>query len=542
LTIGLLETTTLASSVAAAYLISKRPRRGRERYLQGTKMQASPIPMEPSEDAPFLWGGRFLPFSLACKHFLTVGSTGSGKTILISLLMRSVLQRITNPDSADARALVYDAKTDVLSILRGMGLPDEQILVLNPFDSRVTAWHMAGDITNPFQADDVAAVFIPPSSNDANPYFDETARRFLTAIIEVFIERAGDQWTLRDLVLATSTSRRLKSIILSSPQTRDLREHFDPPKTFANVNASLNGHLRKFRSVAAIWHNAAERKFTIKDWLTSRQVLVLGNSPEAREPVQRLNSLLFTEITKALLSKSGRATSENWMFLDEFGDLGALNNLVELMKLGRSKGAAVVLGTQDIADIDDVYGKDRSRTILGNAQNLGFVHINSSQPETQRWASDVLGDLRFVRDEYAESHSRSYPAGSSSTRSVSHRHVSENLWLPSMFASRLPPTDDVHGLTGLFRVGSIFFEQHLPPNILFGDDGKWNRVPEPDPSFPHFVEHKSRQVFTLPDWDLSDCHRLGLMDVPGILDPDSPEDVGRPPGEDDDPFRSIRQP
>jgi len=525
LTIGTLEVTTLVACIAAAFIFSKRNRPVSKQHLRGTQMDLVQHPIEPTEGYPYLWGGRFISFSAACKHFLAVGSTGSGKTVLISLLMKEVMREIAERGNADARALVYDSKTDLLSMIRGMGVPEDRLLVLNPFDARVWAWHMAADIRDPMQADDVANVLIPSSKGDTNPYFPETARRFLAGIIEVFIESAGENWTLRDLILAVKTPERLKLILSSSSETEDLQQHFQPPQTFANVNATLSGHLRKYRSIAAVWHHAGKRRFTIRDWLKSQQVMVLGNNAKAKEPIQRLNCLIFSEVTKEILSQSGRAATENWLFLDEFGDLGELTNLVDLMKLGRSKGAAVVLGAQDVADIDSIYGKDRSRTILGNAQNLGIVHINSSQPDTQKWASEVVGDEHFIREERSESSSRSN-TGTTEGDSTNFRHVTEKHWLPSMFSSELPPTDSRYGLTGVFRIGSTFFSQNIPPDILFGERGKWNRMPSSDPAFPDLVPHRGNEVFKLGDWNEADCHRLGIPALVNCISETPDEDAG----------------
>lgn len=523
MTTGILEVTTLLACFVTAFIVSKRKRPGKKRHLHGTKMNSVTLPTEPTEGHPYLWGGRFISFSAACKHFLAVGSTGSGKTVLISLLMKEIMREIAERRIADARALVYDGKTDLLSMIRGMGIPEDRLLVLNPFDARVWAWHMAADIRDPMQADDVANVLIPSSKGDTNPYFPETARRFLAGIIEVFIETAGEKWTLRDLVLATKTPERIKLILSSSSETEDLQQHFQPPQTFANVNATLSGHLRKYRSIAAVWHHAGNRRFTIRDWLGSQQVMVLGNNAKAKEPIQRLNCLLFTEVAKEILSQSGRSDTENWLFLDEFGDLGELPNLVDLMKLGRSKGAAVVLGAQDVADIDSIYGKERSRTILGNAQNLGIVHINSSQPDTQKWASEVVGDEQFIREERSESHSKSN-TGTTDGHSTNFRHVTEKHWLPSMFSSELPPTDNRYGLTGVFRIGSTFFKQNIPPNILFGDRGKWNRMPTPDSSYRDLVPHSDNEVFKLGDWNTADCKRLGIPDLVKFISEEPDED------------------
>jgi len=511
--IGSLEIGVLICCVVVAIAFSKRRKAVRRTHLRGTEMNQTHLPTQPTEGFPYLWGGRFISFSAACKHFLAVGSTGSGKTVLVSLLMKEIMRRIAHEENSSVRALVYDSKTDLLPHLKAMGVPDDKLVILDPFDARVSAWDMAADITDPMQADDVASVLIPSAQSESNPYFSDTARRLLAGIIEVFIDSAPGKWTLRDLVLAVKTPERLKAILLSSEDTRDLEQHFDPPQTFANVNATLSGHLRRYRTIAAVWHGAGKRVFSIHNWMKSQQVVVLGNNAKAKAPVQRLNALLFTEIAKEILSTPGRSAAENWIFLDEFGDLGELETLVDLMKLGRSKGAAVVLGTQDIADIDSVYGKDRSRTILGNAQNIGIVHINSSQPETQRWASEVVGDHEYIREERSENRSTNEKGETTTGDATNFRHVTEKAWLPSMFSSSLIPTDKVVGLNGLFRIGSTFFQQHIPGDILFGDRGKWNRFPEPDKSCPVQIPHPDGSNFKLPDWDDSDIDRLGIDEL-----------------------------
>jgi len=72
-----------------------------------------------------------IPEASATKHFLFVGTTGSGKTLSLRMLMQSVLPTV---ESRDARALIYDSKQDMLSILEGTRL-GSKIYILNPFDS-----------------------------------------------------------------------------------------------------------------------------------------------------------------------------------------------------------------------------------------------------------------------------------------------------------------------------------------------------------------------------------------------------------------------
>ena len=91
------------------------------------------------------WGKIWIPMSDAMNHFLAVGTTGSGKTTILRLLMQSVLPKV---GTGDCRALVNDAKQDAMPLLAGMVDP-EKIVLLNPFDSRGVAWDIAKDLNEP---------------------------------------------------------------------------------------------------------------------------------------------------------------------------------------------------------------------------------------------------------------------------------------------------------------------------------------------------------------------------------------------------------
>ncbi len=91
------------------------------------------------------WLSIDVPPDKSVNHFLAVGTTGSGKTTILRLLMQGA---IPNVGSGDCRALVYDAKQDMVSILSGM-VPMDRIVIMNPFDSRCARWDMAVDLDEP---------------------------------------------------------------------------------------------------------------------------------------------------------------------------------------------------------------------------------------------------------------------------------------------------------------------------------------------------------------------------------------------------------
>jgi type IV secretory pathway TraG/TraD family ATPase VirD4 len=396
-----------------------------------------------------------------------------------------------------------------------MGVSPERIIILNPFDDRCSAWDLAKDVRTPPEADDLAGALIPKGPGDKDPYFIDTAQRFLAGIIEVFQETAADHWELRDLILASKNTARLRAILASSPNTSHLIEHLEPYSTYRSVKSTLDGHMRAYRSIAASWHGAKKRgrSFGIEKWLQTQSVLVLGNSPKAKLPISRVNQLLFTGISKAILNRPGRRSEETFIFLDEFRELGKLNNIADLMITGRSKGAAVVLGFQDVYGVDSVYGREQSREIIGCAQNLGILHLNSTQPDTQKWASEVLGDHEVKRIELGNSKTT---GGTRMTgqvsESFSYRHKTEKVWLPSQFATDLPPASRELGLTGLFRVENEFFTHHYPGENLFGDHKGVLKIPHSLKSFPDQVPVKRSQLL-LSDWNCEDLARLGILEI-----------------------------
>ncbi len=503
-------------TVVVAWLgVNGFPKRGR--HLRGSRIDRRVPRQRPGEGRPLVWGRSRLSPREARQHFLALGSTGSGKTLLLSLLMKSMAKRLVRPAS-DTRLLAYDGKTDLLPMLAGSlreageTQPETRMRILNPYDRRAFAWDMAADIRDPFHADDLAAFLIPKTDGEKNVYFVQTAQRLLGGIIEAFLHR-GVYWIFRDVLLASKTKERLQCLLGSCPETEDLLEHFHATETFHNVKSTLDSYLRGYRGIAAVWHRALleGRRFTIGDWLTSSQVLVLGNHPKAQKPIKRLNALLFSQIAKAILSEPARSTAEHGFVLDEFRELGRLDFMTELMTTGRSKGLSVALGFQDIAGLDAAYGRNTAREIIGCCQNLALLHLNASQPDTQLWASKVLGQEETERLHYGRSTSRNLNQGFSSSLSTSYRREVRKVWLPSQFATELPPASAANGLTSLVRSGNRFAKHHIPGPELFSCEATHPfAVPREDPAFPAIIDHPQTQRFTLGDWHADDLERLKL--------------------------------
>lgn len=395
-----------------------------------------------------LIGRTFLPANSAYSHVAVVGATGSGKTIIQRLLMQSTLPLIGR--GLGHRALVYDAKQDVLSVLSGMRLPCP-VHVLNPMDARSLAWDMAADITCPASALQAATALIPEAKNDSNPFFSAAARHLLYGAIVGSILTRDRDWNFSELLLTMRNPVRLRSLLESTTTTDFLTQYFEHPATFQNILSTVLTHLCPFEVIAAAWQKSTNR-ICLTNWIQNESVLVLGNDEANRTSIDAMNRLIFRRLSELILTQPELRSEESrrtWLFLDEVREAGRLEGLPRLLTKGRSKGAAVVLGFQDIAGLREVYGQNVADEIVGQCSTKVFLRLNS--PETAAWASRVIGSREVIEGNRGSSKDLRFSVSTlgRNSESVSHSVATRPLVLESEFFG-LPETNPKNGLTGFF--------------------------------------------------------------------------------------------
>lgn len=455
-------------------------------------------------DPGLQFGRQRIPSRLATGHFAIVGATGSGKTLFQRLLMQSVLPRIG--EGRGSRALVYDAKQDVLSLLAGMGLGCP-VVTFNPFDARSVAWDMARDITSPAAALQAATLLIPEAKNDSNPFFTNAARQLLHGVIQALVQAAPGAWTLRHVLLLVREQEQLQTLLGRFPQTQHLLQFFDHPATAANIVSTVLTYTAPYEIIAAAWDRATSA-LSLRQWLAGESVLVLGNDEANRAALDTINRLLFKRVVELVLAgpeATGEGSGRTWFFLDEVREAGRLAGLSSLMTKGRSKGACVVLGFQDINGLRDVYGRNVADELVGQASSKAILRLNT--PETAQWASGLFGSREVLEASRGQNRGRNFrdlglPTGSSAGESLSHAIAKRELVLDSEFLD-LPETTPQTGLTGFFLTPATGgFRDHLP--------GAWltRHLQPADDRVPNVVPRPESDQYLRP-WGADDARVLG---------------------------------
>lgn len=401
--------------------------RGTELLSYSTAQAKVSSQLGPGEET-LAWGGQRLPERASEGNFGIVGAPGSGKSVLLQHLMQSVLPSIgTRPDT---RAVIYDAKRDMLSLLSGMRLSCP-IIVLNPFDARSVAWAMARDLTDPAATREIAEILIPEKSNDQNPFYARAAQLVFAALLRAFILMSPGEWTLRDVLNVTASPKRLRRVLSATPETESVIEQvFEPADTLRNTLQTIAAATAVLEPVASLWHRST-RQFSLAEWVASGSILVLGTDWTYSKTLKAINRVLFYRLTQLVLNQTESRSRRTWFFIDELKEAGNLEGLPSLLSFGRSKGVRVAVAFQDIEGLrrSDVYGEKAANEMLGLLANKSILKLDSEV--TAGWASQVIGEEIGIE--------RTKTRGQGRTSESEHIYKREAILASELM--RLPPAD-----------------------------------------------------------------------------------------------------
>jgi len=289
----------------------KKSRRGRT-LLAFANAQHAANKTRDSADPGIFFGGLWLPSAAATSHWAVTGTTGSGKTLTHRLLEQVALPSIGA--GYDQRAIVYDGKQDGVSYLYGMDLGCP-VHIFSPLDVRCVAWDIGRDCDSPAVAMQIASNLIPEEEGP-NRFFSDAGRHELTGVVTSLAKTCPGDWDLRDLVLAMQDGDVIRQLVERIPETRHLLQYSSDPRTYANIISSLATKMSRFEPVAAAWSHAMV-KISLKDWIRSEFILVLGNDERIRFAMDAINRVIFRIASELILAQPESATRRNWVFLDE---------------------------------------------------------------------------------------------------------------------------------------------------------------------------------------------------------------------------------
>jgi len=373
-----------------------------ESFRQGS--QRSPCARYFNEELVF-WAMRNLPASEAVQHFLVCGSTGSGKTTAIQLFLQSIAPRFRGDRERPEQLIIFDAKSELVSLLAGLGFAPtaENVYLLNPDDERGVVWDIGEAVQTPALARHFATLLIPEEPQSNAPFFPNSARLLVYAVILALNTIAGTRWTFRDLLCALDSRRHIQAITNRHPPSARVVEPFlKDEKHFDAILSSVASKVGAFDQVAALWHSSRNRhRFSIPEFLARPGVLILSNDPVLKDSFWPVSAILLKALTHEILRGAEVREPRHWFVFDEFPAMRNVECIKDLLDRGRSKGVSVLLGTQGVEHLNEVYGRDGAEAILGQCAYKTFLRAGG--PATAEWTQRYFGTRRQMESQWSES-------------------------------------------------------------------------------------------------------------------------------------------
>lgn len=373
------------------YLVVKAVKRGKEikedKYIRGAKLvSAEKLKGEIVEKhgvSDLTLGDFPIPTGFSKKHTLISGTTGAGKSTALTHLLKAIRAR-------GDRAVVYDKKGEFVEMFYRDGVDH----ILNPADSRSHQWTPWEEMESPFDADWISETLLPSSNSNSGSekFFTSAARAVVSAALQnLYLD--GPK-SLLSLLRATAWNdlELLKELVAGTPAETYFNE--DNERTLESIRSTIVDGVRPLRLLK---EENKKGFFSIRDWIAE------GDEPNADDswlflPVREseieiqkpLISTWIQAAAKGLMASGVNNERTLWIVVDELPSLKKIPALSMLMAEGRGFGAAVVLGIQEINQLEEEFGKNTSKTILGLCSTQFHFRLNNA--DTAEWVSKVLGE------------------------------------------------------------------------------------------------------------------------------------------------------
>ena len=477
------------------------------------------------------WAGNHFPLIGFPEHALALGMTGSGKTNLLKMFLHSLLpvlqsderrvaERSDPPYPLRYRAILTDPKEELVPFFYRMGFTtDDYVVVTNPYDTRCSAWDVAGDLTTDTQVFSFANALCPlpdkrSYDKEDKVFWRQVAHVTIRNIIEAFNQEAPFNWSLWDLVNACTEKDHLEALLKLTPQGTDTYKAYytDDPKLRAHCWGSVFSEFIHLQVPSMFWRHA-KTTFSMRKWMELGSLLLLGCPLGSPELVQPLNRLIARYAFQNCLNRHRPeevATADmSWFVLDELSTVGDFPKLREGLKTGRSKGVRILLADQDKASMRRVFGPEDTTALYAQCRSKIFLATESAE-EAEEAAKE------FGQSEQ-DTTSTTYQSGGGYSRSVSkqRKHVID----PRRFMTLKRAVDmDEDGNEGGFECFLTYNGTAVTSPIQTGAAAVTAAMPHRSSHFEKLPEGLEQlpenQHPRYEKWDSEDLIRLGLKAKP----------------------------
>ena len=391
--------------------------------LYGSLAKTNPLVIDAKDDFFFSNEDDTQCFSMnektLSKGLICIGGTGSGKTNTINHLVKQIKKRMTTKDVM----IVFDTKGDFYRNFYETG--DALLANSSQFRNISKRWNAFSEIIIDGEDDkntimninDLCRCLFKKYESASQPFFPNAARGLVAAVM-LYIIRYAVKWGLEQELL----NNEVLVGWFEKAQIENFKKIYETYSDLSNVGMYLgsgdNNQALGVLSEAIVMIKdtfigtfGENGDFSIRDFVRTRdgKTLFIEYDLAIGEALSPIYSLLMDLAIKEALGRNGTDSEKNerelgsvYIVIDEFKLLPYLTHIDDAVNFGRSMGLKVIVGLQSMAQLYDVYGRDKALSIAA-----GFSSIMGFRPNdwlTEEYLSDAFGINYLSETTLAGSH------------------------------------------------------------------------------------------------------------------------------------------
>jgi type IV secretory pathway TraG/TraD family ATPase VirD4 len=330
-----------------------------------------------------------LPYFEENRSILLIGKAGAGKTQAFFNLLLQIFK-------FNETMIIYDRKPDFWNRF----YDESKDLLFYPKDERTLCWNIFDDIKDEDDIDFAVKSIIPVNLEVKDPFWDTASRDILKAVfLKILTFEKPSNKKLIDFLRINSTADELFEELneIAVNNGVNLEYYLKSKNTTASIMSTFSAHTNKLLRKEFYYEQGT---FNVVDFISNIDTANKGkklflvqtaNESGVYEVYFRLMIDLLIKEIKGLLNNSERRI---WIGLDEFQSLGKLKEIEEGLAEGRSKGLAILLGTQSLAKVEEIYGKLLMRSLFQLLSTK--IVLQYDEPDGAKFLSDFFGEQEVI--------------------------------------------------------------------------------------------------------------------------------------------------
>lgn len=347
--------------------------------------------------------------SIDNQNVVVIGSSGAGKSQayvipnLINIRNKSII--VTDP-----KGELYELTSQ---LKRDQGYKTYQVDFVNFKQAKYNPLYY---VETPLDAQKIANTIISNfekgGEGGKDQFFKNSATNILSALIvyvkteydkdeanlkkvvEVYDEHIQDEEHFLKWVDTIPKEHPAKDLLNSIKELSDL--------TRKSVTSTLSNGFSLFK-LPQVKSMTSKSDFNFEDFIDEKAILYVKLSMED-DTFAPLTSVFFNQMINiyyqiAQESKDNKLKRKMIFMLDEFANIGKLDNYSKVLATCRSLGLSMHTIIQNKAQLEkrSMYGKDEATDILGNHDTTVLLRADKKDTNTTKWISDTLGDTTIAQ-------------------------------------------------------------------------------------------------------------------------------------------------